>query len=156
MQFVGLLTKLCRLLRSCGLQPGRLLCPWDSLSENTGVSCHFLLQRIFLTQELNLNLFHCKQILNQLSYEESRKHSLWHSVIFVVLNNELNCSTDYVFCCHIPPHNFFLITKVLEDIKSCSSLYLANQLMGMSLGEDIILMNTSCILKFQRGTSFMH
>ena len=26
------------------LQPGRLLCPWDSPGENTGVGCHFLLQ----------------------------------------------------------------------------------------------------------------
>jgi len=27
-----------------GLQPTRLLCPWDSLGKNTGVGCHFLLQ----------------------------------------------------------------------------------------------------------------
>ena len=26
--------------RSCGLQPTRLLCPWDSLGKNTGVGCH--------------------------------------------------------------------------------------------------------------------
>ena len=39
-----------------GLQPTRLLCPWDSPGKNTGVDCHFLLQRIFLTQELNSGL----------------------------------------------------------------------------------------------------
>ena len=27
-----------------GLQPARLLCPWDTLGKNTGVGCHFLLQ----------------------------------------------------------------------------------------------------------------
>ena len=27
-----------------GLQPTRLLCPWDSPGKNTGVDCHFLLQ----------------------------------------------------------------------------------------------------------------
>ena len=27
-----------------GRQPTRLLCPWDSLGNNTGVGCHFLLQ----------------------------------------------------------------------------------------------------------------
>ena len=27
-----------------GLQPTRLLCPWDSPGKNTGVGCHFLLQ----------------------------------------------------------------------------------------------------------------
>ena len=31
----------------------RLLCPWDSLGKHTGVSCHALLQGIFLTQGLN-------------------------------------------------------------------------------------------------------
>ena len=32
-----------------GLQPARLLCPWDSVGNNTGVGCHFFLQGIFLT-----------------------------------------------------------------------------------------------------------
>ena len=31
-------------LWSHGLQPARLLCPWDSPGKNTGVGCHFLLQ----------------------------------------------------------------------------------------------------------------
>ena len=41
-----------------GLQLARLLCPWDFLSKNTGVGCHFLLQGIFLTQGLNPCLLH--------------------------------------------------------------------------------------------------
>ena len=32
-------------LRPRGLQPTRLLCSWDSPGEDTGVGCHFLLQR---------------------------------------------------------------------------------------------------------------
>ena len=32
-----------------GLYPARLLCPWDSPGETTGVDCHSLLQGIFLT-----------------------------------------------------------------------------------------------------------
>ena len=39
-----------------GLQPARLLCPWDSPGKNSGVGCHALLQGIFLTQESNLRL----------------------------------------------------------------------------------------------------
>ena len=35
-------------LQPHGLKPTRLLCPWDSLSKNTGMGCHFLLQGIFL------------------------------------------------------------------------------------------------------------
>ena len=40
-------------LKPCGRQPTRLLRPWHSPGMNTGVGCHFLLQRIFPTQELN-------------------------------------------------------------------------------------------------------
>ena len=36
-----------------GLQPTRLLCPWDSPGKNTGVGCHALLQGISLTQGSN-------------------------------------------------------------------------------------------------------
>ena len=43
-------------LRSHGVQPARLLCPWDSLGKNTEVGCHVLLQGIFLTQGSNLFL----------------------------------------------------------------------------------------------------
>ena len=35
-----------------------ILCPWDSPGKNTGVGCHFLLQRIFLTQGSNPHLLH--------------------------------------------------------------------------------------------------
>ena len=37
--------------------PG-LLCPWDSPGKSTRVGCHFLLQGIFPTQGLNLNLLY--------------------------------------------------------------------------------------------------
>ena len=36
-----------------GMQPARLLCPWNFPGKNTGMGCHFLLQGIFLTQESN-------------------------------------------------------------------------------------------------------
>ena len=38
--------------------PARLLYPWDSPGNNTGVGCHFLLQGIFLTLGLNPCLLH--------------------------------------------------------------------------------------------------
>ena len=41
------------------LQPARLLSPWTSPGENTGVCCHFLLQGIFPNQG-NLGLLHCR------------------------------------------------------------------------------------------------
>ena len=45
-------------LRPRGLQPTRLLCPWDSPGKNTAVGRHFLLQGVFLTQGSNLRLLH--------------------------------------------------------------------------------------------------
>ena len=54
-----------------GLQPARLLCPWDSPGNNTGVGCHSLLQGIFSTQGSNLGLLHCRQILYCLSHQRS-------------------------------------------------------------------------------------
>ena len=51
-----------------GLQPIRLLCPWDSPGESTGVGCHALLQGVFPTQGSILTLLHCKQILYHLSH----------------------------------------------------------------------------------------
>ena len=42
--------------RHYGLEPTRLLCPWDSPGKNTGVGFHFLLQGIFPTNGSNLYL----------------------------------------------------------------------------------------------------
>ena len=39
-----------------GLQPTRLLRPWNSPGQNTGVGCHFLLHGIFPTQGVNSSL----------------------------------------------------------------------------------------------------
>ena len=58
-------------LRPHGLQPDRLLYLWNSPSKNTEVGCHFLLQGIFLTQGLNPDLLHCRQILYHLSHQGS-------------------------------------------------------------------------------------
>ena len=45
-------------LQPRGLQPTRLLCPWDSPGRNAGVGCQFLLQGIFPTQGSNPCLLH--------------------------------------------------------------------------------------------------
>ena len=61
----------CLTLRTHGLQPARLLCSWNSPGKNTGVGSHSLLHGIFPTQGSNLGLPHCRQILYQLSHQES-------------------------------------------------------------------------------------
>ena len=58
-------------LQPHGLEPTRLLCPWNSPGRNTGVACHFFLQVIFLTQGSNLGLPHRSQTLYCLSHQGS-------------------------------------------------------------------------------------
>ena len=54
-----LFSKSClTLLQLHGLQPARLLCPWNFPGNNTGKGCHFLLQEIFSIQGLNPHLLH--------------------------------------------------------------------------------------------------
>ena len=55
----GLVAKLC--LRPHRLQLARLLCLRDFPGKNTGVSCHFLLQGIFLIQTSSADLLHCRR-----------------------------------------------------------------------------------------------
>ena len=58
-------------MRPCGLQPSRLLCPWDSLDDSTGVGCHAALQGIFPLQAGSLPLSHqgSPYILKHLLYK---------------------------------------------------------------------------------------
>ena len=59
---------------SDSLRPHGLYSSWNSLGQNTGVGSFSLLQGIFLTQESNQGLLHCRQILYQLSYRGSPFH----------------------------------------------------------------------------------
>ena len=54
-----------------GLQPIRLLFPWNSPGQDTGVGSLSLLQGIFPSQGLNPGLTHCRWILYQLSHKGS-------------------------------------------------------------------------------------
>ena len=55
-------------LQPRGLQPARLLCPWNSPGKNTGVGSCSLPQGIFPTQGSNPGPWHCRQILYHLSH----------------------------------------------------------------------------------------
>ena len=50
--------QLCPTLQTHERQPARLLCPWNFPAKNTGLSCRFLLQGIFLNQGSNLHLLY--------------------------------------------------------------------------------------------------
>ena len=109
-------------LRSHGLQPARLLCPWNSPGKNTGVGCHSLFQGIFLTQGSNSGLLHCRQIIYCLSRhayqtfikntEQTRTHPagvcisvlLLHPYFFISteLTEYISLSRRSIFSIYIP------------------------------------------------------
>ena len=62
-----LVAQSCLTLRSHGLQPGPLSMKFSK--QNTEVGSHSLFQAIFLTQELNLGLLHCRQVLCPLRHQ---------------------------------------------------------------------------------------
>ena len=70
----------------------RLLCPWNSPSQNTGVGSCSLVQEIFPTQGLNLGLLNCRRILYPLSHQRSPKISngslvyKWFSLLIASIN----------------------------------------------------------------------
>ena len=81
--------------RSPTLQVDSLLSEPPGKPKNTGVGSLSLLQRIFLTQELNLGLLHCRWILCQLSYEGSPNMWWWFSLIVKLcptLCGSMDCS----------------------------------------------------------------
>ena len=61
------LSRVSDFLRPHGLEPTRLLYPWDSPGKKTGVGSHSLIQGTLPTQGSNPGLLHCRQILYCLS-----------------------------------------------------------------------------------------
>ena len=57
--------------RPHGLLPTRLLCPWEFPGKSTGVGCHFLIQEIIPTQELNPCLLRWQKGSLLLSHQDS-------------------------------------------------------------------------------------
>ena len=82
-----------------GLQPARLLCPWNLPGEKTGVGSHSLLQGIFLTQGSKPGLLLCRQILYPLSHQGSHLNSNEQSPFFDPGWPELGSSVLLVSSC---------------------------------------------------------
>ena len=82
----------------------RLLCPWDPPGKNTGVSCHFLLQRIFPTQGSNPGLLHCRQSLYHLSHQGSPLTNPYTGAKEPSKVSGLYCGNHIKQVCHSQPH----------------------------------------------------
>ena len=97
-----------------GLQPTRLLCPWDSPGENAGVGCHFLLKGISLIQGSNWLLLHWQADFLLLSHQESPISCLpiWDKPPSLTCNSPFNISH----------HGDLLYSKELDlDLQSTSA-----------------------------------
>ena len=69
-----------------GLQPARLLCPWNFPGKNTGVVSHSLLQGIFPTHGSNPGLLHCRWILYYLSHQGNPVETIMLAKLIYILN----------------------------------------------------------------------
>ena len=95
---------------SDSLWPQGLLCLWNSPGKNTGVSSHSLLQGIFLAQESNPGLLHCRQTL---AFEPRGK-----PIYYLLGSKKLQTYCWYLFFSHLmcPKHYQVLSTVIFLKI----------------------------------------
>ena len=112
-------------LQPHGRKPSRLLCPWNFPGNNTGASCHFLLQGVFLTQGSNPHLLH---LLHW--QEDFFPHTTWgSSVCMSVLVSQFappsgpllpcTCIHSLLLCLHSCPASRFIWTIFLGFTYMC-------------------------------------
>ena len=89
----------------------------DSPGKNTRAGCHLLLQGIFLTQELNPSLLHCRQILYYLSHQGSpRKFPSTSALKFLFLAS----SQFYPCITHLTPNTILILQNTHEASSTIS------------------------------------
>ena len=109
-----------------GLQPSRLLCPWDFPGENTGMGCHFLLQGIFPTQGSNLlHLCTGRQILCH--------YATWEALMVALVKPcfAFTLCRASVFSSVLSHHNKDLERWTLKPSVRHSSRVLANRVIAL-------------------------
>ena len=108
-------------LLSHGLQPARLLCPWDFPGKKTGVGCHFLLQGFFLTQGSNLGLLHCRQTLSIWASREVGLWPLYWQVFLMVKGQLIRCTLWKGLSVYYSNNSNLLTDSITEEISWLSS-----------------------------------
>ena len=102
-------------LQPHGLQPTRLLCPWDYPGKSTGIGCHFLLQRIFLTQECNR--------VSSLAGGFFTTSITWEAPIYLLMTLKL-VSTNLHFRLTYPTYIRLTLTASLWCLTNLNQTYL--------------------------------
>ena len=103
---------------------------------NTGVDFHFLLQGIFLTQELNLGLLYCRGILYYLSYQGSP--SLNHGA--EICTRQTDPKTCPAVSMHAASQRRLILSQLLQTVEPSAVAVTVLPLgMGMGRNEPVVL-----------------
>ena len=135
-------------LRPHGLQPTRLLCPWDFLGMSTGVGCHFLLQGIFPAQGSNqvsrivgrrFTVWVTREALLPSSQFIPFWKIMWFKIIFMIYKWGGVSLPIYLGWIYLPKRVRIVYTFVLQKlckIKSCPWWNVSNEfiLLNVILG----------------------
>ena len=73
-------------LQPSGLQPAKLLCPWDFPGKATRASCCFLLQGVLPTQGSSLCLLHWQVDSLSLNHLEKTLYVTYQAIVEKLLN----------------------------------------------------------------------
>ena len=114
----GLVAKSCLTFATPGLKAARLHCLWDSSGKNTGVGCHFLLQRIFLTIGTKPGLLHCRQILYRLSYEGSPHIVFVYALVNILCPHIFACECVCIYIRNRKIYTAMLIVVISHSSRS--------------------------------------
>ena len=95
LHYLWAFAQVSRSLMSDSLRPHGLYSPRNSPGQNTGMDSCWLLQGIFPTQEPDPGLLHCRQILYQLSHQETL------SLLKLVFIELMMPSDHLILCCPI-------------------------------------------------------
>ena len=113
-------------LRPHGLQPARLLSPWDSPGKNIEMGCHALIQGIFPTQGSNQHLLHLLHwqagslppeppvkptgmARSPLEYYSPMLHHLLLLLLLQIVLFKFKLTQVFQFECHLFPESISLI-----------------------------------------------
>ena len=100
-------------LRTHGLQPARLLCPWDFPGRNIGVGCHFLLQEKYKRVP---SLSHPFQNLLFVDFlmMDILIGMRWHPIVVLICISLIISNVKHLFKCLFAIH--FLCRNVYSDL----------------------------------------
>ena len=109
-------------LLSHGLQALGSSCPWDFPGKNTRAGCHFLLQRIFLTQGFNTCL-HMFNRYSTLPVDSLPSETPREAIIGVIINENhiLPLKRKYSIInlsFHLPQLTFYIYSQSMQSVEN--------------------------------------